>query len=119
MRDKGGDQGPQDHAAPRTYDVGYGRPPRQYRFRKGAPSPNPSGRPKKALRSSALAEFRADFLRATAQRITIKIDGVARTMPSRRAIVTRLLNGALKGESRSIANFLALLQMFEPWPRAR
>lgn len=32
----------------KEYEVGYGKPPKQYRWKKGCPSPNPKGRPKKS-----------------------------------------------------------------------
>lgn len=31
----------------RDYEVGYGKPPAEYKWKKGCPSPNPQGRPKK------------------------------------------------------------------------
>ena len=30
-----------------NYEVGYGKPPKEYKWKKGCPSPNPKGRPKK------------------------------------------------------------------------
>ena len=30
-----------------TYEVGYGKPPKEYQWKKGCRSPNPKGRPKK------------------------------------------------------------------------
>lgn len=30
-----------------NYEVGYGKPPKKYKWKKGCPSPNPKGRPKK------------------------------------------------------------------------
>ena len=30
-----------------NYEVGYGKPPKEYQWKKGCPSPNPKGRPKK------------------------------------------------------------------------
>ena len=33
--------------SPQNYEVGYCKPPEQYKWKKGCPSPNPKGRPKK------------------------------------------------------------------------
>jgi hypothetical protein len=39
-----------------AYVVGYGRPPREHQFKKGAPSPNPKGRPAGSPQSSTQAD---------------------------------------------------------------
>lgn len=36
-----------------SYTIGFSKPPREHQFKKGAPSPNPKGRPKKTRKSPA------------------------------------------------------------------
>lgn len=38
---------PKKKGKKQNYEVGYGKPPEQFKWQKGCPSPNPKGRPKK------------------------------------------------------------------------
>lgn len=38
---------PKKKCKKQNYEVGYGKPPEQFKWQKGCPSPNPKGRPKK------------------------------------------------------------------------
>ena len=88
------------------YDVGYGKPPRSGQFKPGQ-SGNPRGRPKKR---SASAEQIAEVLYG---KVTVTEGGKRRTVTTLEAFTRRLLQGALKGDSRASANVLKLLPMLE------
>ncbi len=74
------------------YEVGYGKPPKHTRFKPGR-SGNPKGRPKKP------ASFSEEFLDVAGETMTISESGRAMTLPKRRALIKRIFNDALKGNS--------------------
>jgi Family of unknown function (DUF5681) len=86
---------------PGDYEIGYGRPPRHTRFRKGR-SGNPKGRPKQAR--NLLTDLHEELQR----RITVREGGTERRMSRQRAVVMRLLDKALKGELGAIAKLFDL-----------
>jgi hypothetical protein len=93
------------------YEVGYARPPKEHRFKKGAPSANPRGRPKK-LR--ALDAFPADtvgdcVLAELSQLIQLTEQGKEVALPAHQAIVRRLLVLALKGNLKAIQYLFELM----------
>lgn len=88
------------------YDVGYGKPPKQYQFKKGQ-SGNPRGRPKK---NESLAELVAELLD---DRIQVQTKDGARSMTVREAIARQLLQKAATGDPRLIKMMLDLLAIAE------
>lgn len=81
--------------------VGYGKPPKEYRFKKGQ-SGNPKGRPKGSLNFDNDVD---DILR---QPMTISENGDARTVSSQKAALLRLRTKALKGDPRALDRLLTL-----------
>lgn len=77
------------------HDVGFRKPPREHRFKKGV-SGNPRGRPKRTRNIDTLIDRELD------QAITLKEAGQEVRLRKREAIVKRLVNNALKGDTRSI-----------------
>ena len=75
--------------------VGFGKPPREHRFKKGV-SGNPRGRPKRTRNIDTLIDRELD------QPILLKEAGQEVRLRKREAIVKRLVNNALKGDTRSI-----------------
>jgi len=84
------------------YEVGYGKPPKHTRFKKGR-SGNPKGRPKKRKR---LAESFDEELR---QEITIK----DKTLSMQEVIIKALVQNAAKGKPAALKAVLAYMDRFD------
>ncbi|MDO8874697.1 MAG: DUF5681 domain-containing protein [Pseudolabrys sp.] len=83
------------------YDVGYGKPPRRSQFKKGN-SGNPNGRPKvRNDLSGLLAEAFDEQIRTTS-------GGVEKNVSKTRALMSALLNKALKGDRRALRSWTKL-----------
>ena len=77
---------------PSDYEVGYRKPPKANRFQKGAPSPNPKGRPKnEASLIRALEECMAENVNVTAA------DGTRTKMPAVKVIGKTIIRQAVSG----------------------
>ncbi len=94
-------------------EVGYGRPPKSTRFKKGQ-SGNPKGRPKGAKN---LASIVAQVCR---ERVRVKGENGIFYMTKLEAIMKQLTNQAALGDIRATRMFLAMFSMFpeikEPEP---
>ncbi len=88
------------------YEVGYQKPPKRTRFQPGQ-SGNPRGRPKGRLSTSAALE------RELNQPVTIKENGVTRTITKRDAILKQLVNKAASGDPKTLQILLSHLQIAE------
>jgi hypothetical protein len=73
-----------------SYEVGYGRPPKKTRFRKGV-SGNPTGRPKKLL------DFDAALLREGRKLITVNKNGRSVRISKHDVVVSQVMLDAMKG----------------------
>ena len=87
----------------RGYEVGYGKPPRHTRFRKGQ-SGNPRGRPRgsknlKTLLSEALNEP-----------VIVTEEGGRRKITKREAIITQLVNRSASADFRAIKILLDMVR---------
>jgi Family of unknown function (DUF5681) len=91
---------------PDDYEVGYKKPPRHTRFRKGR-SGNPKGRPQQAR------NLLTDLQEELQQRITVREGGTERRISRQRAVVKRLLEKALKGELGAVTRLLDLVLRHE------
>jgi hypothetical protein len=87
----------------KDYDVGYGKPPKSGRFRKGE-SGNQKGRPKghKNLKTELLEEL--------AERIQIREDGERRQISKQRAIIKQLVAKAIKGDPKAASAIFQFVQ---------
>jgi uncharacterized protein (UPF0216 family) len=88
------------------YEVGYGKPPRHTRFRKGQ-SGNPRGRPRgsknlKTLLSEALNEP-----------VIVTEEGGRRKITKREAIITQLVNRSASADFRAIKILLDMVRDIE------
>jgi hypothetical protein len=82
-----------------TYEIGYGKPPKQHRFRPGR-SGNPAGRPKGAKNSATLTREILD------RKIEVRSGAGVRKISRREAILTRFAESALEGDTKSAAFLL-------------
>ena len=97
------------------YEVGYGKPPEDTRFRKGQ-SGNPRGRPKGARNKlPALNEERMNniILEEAYRTITVRDGTRTVTVPIARAVLRSIAVNAVKGQHRSQQLFAELLSRVE------
>jgi hypothetical protein len=85
--------------------VGYGKPPTHSRFRPGR-SGNPRGRPKGSRSARALLE------QALSAPVTISEGGATRVIEQRAALFKALVAKAIKGDARSAALIVRLMDQF-------
>jgi hypothetical protein len=78
----------------KTYEVGYGRPPRATRFQPGR-SGNPRGRPKKPK------SIQERFERELARKVAVREDGRVRKIPKIDLWVRRVIADAIKGSHQA------------------
>lgn len=100
----------------KDYQVGYGRPPKQHQFKKGA-SGNPNGRPKGSKNVAQIVE------QVCREEVTVKGEnGQKFRIPKMQAVMMQLMNQALRGELRATQTCFRILKMFphviEPPPPA-
>lgn len=100
-------------ADPKDYDVGYGRPPKSGRFKKGK-SGNPRGRPRGARNFTSVVTEQLN------EKVPVKVKGRARKMSKLDLIVMRLINDALNGDARARAQLFTVMPEVErpvpDWP---
>jgi len=92
--------------APREYEVGYGKPPRHTRFKKGR-SGNPKG---KTRGSKNLSSLLSDAL---SEPVFVVENGRRRKITKREAMITQLVNKSAKGDPKATQIVLAMLQDME------
>jgi len=73
------------------YEVGFGRPPKQTRFKKGR-SGNPRGRPRKK------PDLYSELTKVLDENVTVTIDGQPEKVTVQQALLLRLRDHALLGE---------------------
>jgi len=84
------------------YSVGYGKPPKQTRFKPGE-SGNPKGRPK------GTKNLATDLNEELAEKIIVTEGGQTLKISKQRAMIKSLLAKALKGDTRAASVLLKLL----------
>ena len=91
--------------AKNDYDVGFGKPPKTSRFKKGK-SGNPKGRPKGSR------NIKTDLTDALNQKVSIQEGGSVKKVSKRKAIVLAQIAKAMKGDHRSAALVMAWHQTY-------
>jgi Family of unknown function (DUF5681) len=90
----------------RDYEVGYGKPPRHTRFKKGQ-SGNPRGRPPGSKSLSTL------LCEALNEPVVVTENGGRRKISMRRAIAKQVVNQAAKGNWRAVKILFDMLHEIE------
>jgi hypothetical protein len=73
------------------YEVGFGKPPKHTRFKKGR-SGNPKGRPRKK------PDLYSELAKVLREKVTITVDGQPEKVSVQQALLRRLRDEALRGE---------------------
>ena len=94
---------PKPPKPPGDYEVGYGKPPVESRFKKGR-SGNPRGRPKKELDMRALLQELAQ------QEVSVTLNGRKVRISSLKAMLHNNYTKALRADPRAFDRFLKLLE---------
>ena len=81
--------------------VGYGRPPTANRFKTGK-SGNPRGRPKGSRNIATLVD------EELGRKIDVTVDGQRRRVTKSNVVARRVVDGALKGDAKSIATVMGI-----------
>jgi Family of unknown function (DUF5681) len=83
------------------YEVGFGKPPKHSRFRKGA-SGNPEGRPKGKRNLATVLE------KALQEKVVINENGMRKSITKLEAAVKQLVNKAASGDLAALRQLMAL-----------
>jgi hypothetical protein len=89
-----------------SFEVGYGKPPRNKRFQKGR-SGNPQGRPKGTLNVATVLE------RTLRELVVINENGQRKTITKLQAAVKQLVNQAASGDLAALRQLMALVASAE------
>jgi len=81
------------------YEVGYGKPPKGGRFKKGQ-SGNPKGRRKR------VKNFKTELQQVLSSKVTVTADGKPKSVSTVEAALMRLKEKALKGDPRALSVLL-------------
>ena len=89
-----------------TNEVGYGRPPQNFRFKKGR-SGNPRGRPKGALNMATALN------RTLREKVVIEENGKRKTVSKLEAAIAQLVSRATSGDAQAIRYLCQLVKSAE------
>lgn len=99
-----------DDRSEKPYKVGYRKPPRESRFKKGE-SGNPRGRPRKQERSFLPRQLRNDVLAIADKQIVLNTRGGRKKMPAAEALLEVVLARAMTGHMPSVRFLHGLIEM--------
>jgi len=98
-----------DNKRPRSYEIGYGKPPKHTQFQKGCRPPNPKGRPRKEFNLAELIRKELDGP------ISVRENGRTVRMTIREAWMRRIINEAITGKRRAQRTFVKVAKPAEAW----
>ena len=90
----------------RDYPVGYGKPPKHTRFKKGHTG-NPQGRPRRAKNLATLLGAALDG------KVTVTEHGRRRTITKREAMIAQLVNRSAQADLKAMLIVLGMMQEIE------
>ena len=90
----------------KSYDVGYGKPPQDTRFKPGQ-SGNPKGRPKGAKNLATIVD------NAINEKVVVIENGRRRKRSKMEVAITQLTNKAATGDQKALTLLLPLVQIIE------
>jgi hypothetical protein len=91
----------------RPYEVGFGKPPKETRFRPGK-SGNPTGRPKGRRNLATVLE------KSLQERVVINENGTRKVVTKLEAAVKQLVNKAAGGDLNALRHLIVLAKSAEP-----
>jgi flagellar hook-basal body complex protein FliE len=97
---------PRDRDREPDYEIGYGKPPLDTRFKAGV-SGNPSGRPKGAKNLTTLVH------EALNEPVIVAENGRRRKVSKRQAIIKQLINRSAQGDLKATQMLLGVMQEIE------
>jgi Family of unknown function (DUF5681) len=89
-----------------TYEIGFGKPPKNHRFREGA-SGNPKGRPKGAPNMATV------LARTLREKVVVNENGRRKTVTKLEAAIKQLVNKSASGELKALQLLAALVRSAE------
>lgn len=84
-----------------SYEVGYGKPPKEHQFKPGQ-SGNPKGRPKHKTELESQRDMRAILMQAAMTPVTTTIDGRRTKIPALEAVYLKMFAKAIEGDGPSM-----------------
>jgi len=88
------------------HEMGFGKPPKEFRFRKGI-SGNPKGRPRGSLNKRTLLS------RALKEKIVITENGIRKRVTKHEAVYKQLVNKSVAGDLRAMVEIIRLDSQFD------
>ena len=97
---------PNNKTANAKYEVGYGKPPQNTRFKPGQ-SGNPKGKPKGAKNLATIVD------KAIKERVVVNENGKRRSVSKIEIVVKQIVNRAAMGDHKSSTQLIPLVQISE------
>ena len=90
----------------KPYEVGYGKPPQNTRFKPGQ-SGNPKGKPRGAKNLATIVD------NATKEKVVVTENGKRRAVSKLELVIKQLVNKAALGDQKATMQLLPLVQIIE------
>ena len=96
---------PNDSDDDRDYEIGYGKPPKHTRFKKGQ-SGNQKGRPKGAK------SFSTDLREELNEKVPVRENGKVKVLSKQRAILKAQVSKAMAGDTRAAQSVVSMVAAY-------
>jgi hypothetical protein len=99
----------------KRYEVGYGRPPKQYQFKKGNPGRSRLMRRRHEAKTKKYLTSLDIFAKVLEEKIPVSVGGKRKQITKMEALVQSVVNGAIKGDRAALKLVLAVApKLVEP-----